>query len=336
MKRRILILMIFVIFVALAIPGTVFAKEIRDDKIVFGGSYTLKSGESVEGNLLILGSVVTLEENSSVTGDVVLLGGTINVDGTIEGNLVGVAGVVTLGEKAVIEGDLIVQAASVTRDPAAQINGQVVTGFQIPPLALRPGQIERPVTPRIEFPVVPVWKGFWFLFRTFLWAAVAVIVTLFLPNPVERVSLAIAGQPILSGGVGLVTVFVAPLLLILLAITLILIPVSLLGVLLLAIAWFFGRIAIGLLVGKRLGVTIKQDWPAPLAAGLGTFCLVLVIDGLGTIVPCVGWLVPAVVGLVGLGGVLLTRFATQSYPPPTMKSLANPPIPTDPIVPSNT
>jgi hypothetical protein len=279
--------------------------------------------------------VVTLEENSSVKGDVVLLGGTINVDGTIEGNLVGVAGVVTLGEKAIIEGDLIVQAASVTRDPAAQINGQVVTGFQIPPLALRPGQIETPVTPRIEFPVVPVWKGFWFLFRTFLWAAVAVIVTLFLPNPVERVSRAIAGQPILSGGVGLVTVFIAPLLLILMAITLILIPVSLLGVILLAIAWFFGRIAIGLLVGKKLGVTVKQDWPAPLAAGLGTFCLVLVVDGIGTIVPCVGWLVPAVVGLVGLGGVLLTRFATQSYPPSTMKSLANPPIPPDPIVPLN-
>jgi cytoskeletal protein CcmA (bactofilin family) len=327
--------MIFVIIVALAIPGTVFAEEIRDDKIVFGGSYTLKSGESIEGNLLILGSVVTLEENSSVKGDVVLLGGTINVDGTIEGNLVGVAGVVTLGEKAIIEGDLIVQAASVTRDPAAQINGQVVTGFQIPPLALRPGQTETPVTPRIEFPVVPVWKGFWFLFRTFLWAAVAVIVTLFLPNPVERVSRAIAGQPILSGGVGLVTVFIAPLLLILMAITLILIPVSLLGVILLAIAWFFGRIAIGLLVGKKLGVTVKQDWPAPLAAGLGTFCLVLVVDGIGTIVPCVGWLVPAVVGLVGLGGVLLTRFATQSYPPSTMKSLANPPIPPDPIVPLN-
>jgi cytoskeletal protein CcmA (bactofilin family) len=327
--------MIFVIIVALAIPGTVFAEEIRDDKIVFGGSYTLKSGESIEGNLLILGSVVTLEENSSVKGDVVLLGGTINVDGTIEGNLVGVAGVVTLGEKAIIEGDLIVQAASVTRDPAAQINGQVVTGFQIPPLALRPGQTETPVAPRIEFPVVPVWKGFWFLFRTFLWAAVAVIVTLFLPNPVERVSRAIAGQPILSGGVGLVTVFIAPLLLILMAITLILIPVSLLGVILLAIAWFFGRIAIGLLVGKKLGVTVKQDWPAPLAAGLGTFCLVLVVDGIGTIVPCVGWLVPAVVGLVGLGGVLLTRFATQSYPPSTMKSLANPPIPPDPIVPLN-
>jgi predicted acyltransferase (DUF342 family) len=130
--------MIFVILVALAIPGTVFAEELRDDKIVFGGSYTLNSGESIVGNLLILGSVVALEENSIVKGDVVLLGGTINVNGTIEGNLVGVAGVVTLGEKAVIEGDLIVQAASITRDPAAQINGQVVTGFQIPPLALDP------------------------------------------------------------------------------------------------------------------------------------------------------------------------------------------------------
>lgn len=333
MKSRSLILVFVVILVALIVPGTAFAKELRDDKIVFGGSFTLNSGESIEGNLLILGSVVDLKENSIVNGDVVLLGGTIDVNGTITGNLVGIAGVVTLSENALIEGDLIVQAASINRDSAARIEGQVVIGFQIPPLALTIRGIPPPQDPRIDFPVFPVWRGFWFLFRTFLWAAIAVLVTLFLPNPTERVARAITGQPILSSGIGLLTIFVGPILLLLLAITLILIPVSLLGILLLAIAWFFGRIAIGLVVGRKLGVLINQDWPAPLAAGLGTFCLILVVDGIGMIVPCVGWLVPALVGLVGLGGVLLTRFATQPYPPSTLETLSSPPRPPDSALP---
>ena len=44
---------------------------------------------------------------------------------------------------------------------------------------------------------------------------------------------------------------------------------------------------------------------APLAAGVGTFALALVVDSVGTFIYCVGWLVPLVVGLFGLGGVLM-------------------------------
>jgi hypothetical protein len=32
------------------------------------------------------------------------------------------------------------------------------------------------------------------------------------------------------------------------------------------------------------------------------------------LVPCVGWMAPAAVGLVGLGAVLLTRFGGRVYP----------------------
>jgi hypothetical protein len=103
--------------------------------------------------------------------------------------------------------------------------------------------------------------------------------------------------------------------LLILAITIILIPISLLGGLILVVAWFFGRVSLGMEVGRRIGNAFHKDWPVAVDAGLGTFALVLVIDGVGSLVPCVGWIIPTLVGILGLGGVILTLFGTRSYPP---------------------
>jgi hypothetical protein len=137
---------------------------------------------------------------------------------------------------------------------------------------------------------------------------------MFIPNSAERVSQTAVNQPFLSGGVGCLTAIVVPLALVILAVTLILIPVSLLGGLLLVAAWFFGRIAIGLEIGRRLGNVFGRSWPSPLAAGAGTFLLSVVVDGAGSFIPCVGWILPAIVGAVALGAVILSRFGTQTYP----------------------
>jgi hypothetical protein len=144
---------------------------------------------------------------------------------------------------------------------------------------------------------------------------------------------------LITGGLGLLTVVVTPLVVLVMVITIILIPVSLLGILLLAIMVVFGWIAIGAEVGHRLEAAFKTEWALPVTAGLGTFLLTLVVDGIGQIVPCVGWLVPSAVGLLGLGAVLLTRFGTQDYPtylPPAggTLNLVVPPAPVPPESPA--
>jgi hypothetical protein len=175
--------------------------------------------------------------------------------------------------------------------------------------------IEPPTLPSVELRTTPVWGGLWFIFRLFVWAALAALVTLFVPNPMNRVARTIVDQPVLSTGVGLLTAIVAPLFLVVMAITIILLPVSLLGALVLVIAWIFGRIALGMEIGRRIGAMFDRQWPYGLAAGVGTFVLALVVDGVGELIPCVGWLLPAFVGVLGVGAVLLTRFGTQTYPP---------------------
>jgi cytoskeletal protein CcmA (bactofilin family) len=319
MNKRYKYFVLLVTLVILLIPGTVFARDLQDDRVVAGGTFTLESGEIVDGSLLVFGGSANTEQDSLVEGDVVVFGGIVTIDGTIEGNVVGVGGVVNLRENAVVEGDMTTVAGTLNREAGAQVDGQVITGIDAPALTIFPETLDFPTTFTNFEPIFnPVgftlWRVIWFIFRTLLWGALAALVAMFLPNPTTRTSQAIVDQPVMAGGVGLLTIIITPILLLLLAITCILSPISLIGVLVLVVAWAFGRIAIGLEIGNRIAKTFDRDWPVPLAAGVGTFGLTLVVDSLGTFIPCVGWLIPALVGLFGLGGVVLTRFGTQKYP----------------------
>ncbi len=281
--------------------------------------------------------MVTLEEGSRVNGDVVLFGGTISIGGNVQGSVVGIGGVVSLEDAAVVGGDLTTLAASLNRAEGSQVQGDVITGFQSPFGDSIPGRVIVPEVPNVVVRETPFWSAMWFFFRTFLWSALAVILVMFLPAHIERTATTIIRQPVLAGGVGLLTAIVAPLLLIGIAITIILIPVSLVGALILAIAWLFGRIALGMEIGKRFNETAGQDWPPAVAAAVGTFILTFVVDGADALIPCVGWLIPALVGIVGLGGVILSRFGTQYYPQylqqGTAMSSTSPPEPLEPPAP---
>ena len=48
---------------------------VPDGKVIFGGTYTLKSGQILNESLVIIGGVVVLEEGSIVIGDVVVIAG---------------------------------------------------------------------------------------------------------------------------------------------------------------------------------------------------------------------------------------------------------------------
>lgn len=318
MNKKLKYLFPFVLLLILAFPSTVFASSLKDDQIVAGGSFTLYSGESLNGNLIVFGGTAMTETESIVDGDVVVLGGIVTIDGRVEGNVVGIGGVVNLNENAVVEGDLTTVAAALNQEPGATVEGQSITEITVPALAMLPETFNIPnwefYRPTIFAESFSIWRIFWFLFRTLLWGAVAALVALVLPNPTTRVSKTVASQTIISGGVGLLTIIVAPIILLLMLITCILSPISLLGALALAVAWYFGRIAIGLELGQRLAKVFDREWPLPLSAGIGTFGLALVVDGAGLVFPCIGWLLGFLVGIFGLGAVILTRFGSTSYP----------------------
>jgi hypothetical protein len=316
--KRITLIATLVLILALALPVTAFAGGLYESRVVLGGSFTLRRGETLDGDLAVIGGAAILQQGSTVEGSVAVVGGNLDANGEIGGDLVVVGGNATLGASAVVFGDVWEIGGNVTRG-TARIEGEYypAEGIDIP----------------FDFDfddfnfdftrVFRVYPGSWvstqtrvigYLFQSFMMAALAVLVVIFWPNPTSRVSSTMIGQPVTTGGIGLLTIVVVPLVLLLLMITICLIPVSIVGVILLVVAIVFGWIALGLEVGKRLAIALNQKYQPVVMAGLGTLVLSLVVNGIGFI-PCVGWLAPFLVAAVGLGGVLLTRFGTQVYQP---------------------
>lgn len=304
---------LFVLVAALAWPGTALAKGLREDKVVFGGSYTLASGQTLDGNLVVLGGIATLEEGSKVNGDVLLAGGTLDINGEITGNVVALGGLADLKASTLVRGDVTMIGAHLQQEPGAVVQGKVFTNLNGPLSLDFPGGVRVPQF-QLQPNFTPVFDLIWFMFRVFMWAALAVLVALFLPAQTGRTADAAVKQPLVAGGLGLLTVVITPPALIIMAITILLIPASLLAALLVAVAWMFGLISLGFEVGRRIAEMFKQEWAPPVSAGAGTFVLILVINGADALIPCVGWLVPAIAGMLGLGAVILTRFGTQPYP----------------------
>jgi hypothetical protein len=319
MKSATKLVILLILLAALVIPTTAFASspqpDVVPDKVILGGTYTLESGQTLDGNLAVFGGTASLEQDSRVTGDVVLVGGTLDINGEVDGGIILIGGTLFLGDNALVHGDVSTLGGNIHRSANARIEGRIHTGTDAPfqfsvPQGVFNGR------PEMFFNFHPITDTLWFMFRTLALAALAMLVVLFMPNPTVRVANTIVAQPIISGGLGLLTTIIAPIMLVLLAITIILIPVSLVGILLLIAAGLFGWVALGLEVGKRIAALFKTEWPLAVAAGIGTFVMSLVVNGIGFI-PCVGWLAPFAVSILGLGGVILTRFGLRNYPPYT-------------------
>jgi hypothetical protein len=305
-----------------AFPITAFAASSSD--VVIGNSYTLGSGQTLNNDLFVVGGNVNLMAGSTVTGNVLLIGGTAQAAGTIVGDLTVLGGTVTLADTFMLNGNFSYAGTVVNRAPGAQITGQVNTNT-VAPFFVFPGGTRVPMfntTFNSGFRVVGFFLGL------FLWALVGMLVAMFIPTHLTRTSETALNQPLLSGGLGILTIIIVPIILLLLTITICLIPVAFIGAVLLIVAWVFGLISLGLEVGRRISLAFKQEWHPAIAAGLGTLVLMAILNGLAFI-PCVGWIPRILVGLVGLGAVLLTQFGRKPY----IRSLTVPPAGTGDMLP---
>lgn len=331
-----LLILLLLAFVPLS---TVYAggqsSHLLDGRVVFGDNFTLKSGDTLSGDLVVFGGSATVEKDATVQGDLVVIGGTLTLNGTVTGSSVVVGGTAVLGATSVIKGDLVTVGGSVQRDPEAVVEGEIVSNIPAPniqvpevPSPPLPPSVPTPPEPGFNFNFNPLARALQTFFTAIAVAALAMLASLFLQPQVERVSQAVIGQPVIAGSIGLLTVVLSPVAIVILAITILLIPVALLVAFGIALAWLFGVISLGLEVGERFTRAVNQTWAPALTAGFGTFLLMLVVGAIG-MVPCVGWLAPFLLALLGVGGVVLTMFGSRSYPrvlPPSVSIPSSGPV----------
>jgi cytoskeletal protein CcmA (bactofilin family) len=84
---------------------------------------------SRSGDVMKIATDIHVEEDEVVEGDVVAVGGDIQVDGHVEGNVVATGGDVSLGSTARVDGDVMCMGGKLTEEPGAWVGGQRVTAL---------------------------------------------------------------------------------------------------------------------------------------------------------------------------------------------------------------
>jgi cytoskeletal protein CcmA (bactofilin family) len=348
--RRGIALSLVVLVVAGAVPGVVAAEERTGGSVTVGAGETVSedltivAGDivvrgTVEGDLEAIGGNVVIASGAEITGDVDATGGNVRIDGTIGGNVTASGGNVFVGQSATIGGPLEASAGSIVIAGAVDGDARLGAGsITLAPSATFGGDVEYSVGDDGEFTnegatiagsltenpdlevggdrfdvpdfAGPVFGVYGFLVNLLVGALLLFV----LPGTSRRVAESVSESPLRTGAIGLGALIGTPIVLLLVAITIVGIPLSLAGLATYALAvWIatiYGRYAVGELL---LSYTDVENRWAALAVGL-------VIVAILVRIPFVGGLFGFVVLLLGLGAMatLLYRFVRAQRGPETV------------------
>jgi cytoskeletal protein CcmA (bactofilin family) len=331
MRKWMLLLVAVMLFLGTTMP--VWADDGSGEVILFGEDLVIRGDETVDGNVVVFGGNVELREGGRVRGDVVCLGGAATIDGRIAGSLVVLGGRVDLQSNAVVSGDLFTLGSRVSRAEGATVRGERIEGLEWdwPQWRGLPERWWMGEPWRWRGDIAVDWFGSLvrLAVRTLALVALGVALVLVFPKQTAQVGQTVTQLPVPSAGVGMLTFVVLLVAVPLLVIICIGIPVVVLLAIAFVAAQLLGRTAIGLWVGERLlqALNVSNRQPV-LEVAVGVVLIELL-----TAVPCIGWLLGAVIALAGLGAVVLTRFGTVPYPLPASVSEL-PAAPTEPELPS--
>ncbi|MEJ5197294.1 MAG: polymer-forming cytoskeletal protein [Anaerolineae bacterium] len=315
MKRQIWLIVLLAVLLLVFMAPAASAQSIGGDRLVIGRSFVLRSGEELNGNLTVIGGAAELQADSAVRGDVTVVGGALDLAGTVQGDVSVFGSSATLRETAVIEGNLVVPGGAIRRAPRAVVAGEVFGGTGLLPWPVFGGWAGKgnaftyPNGPASILRSLILWQvvtAGWVLGLALL----GVIAVSIAPQAMGRMATQAASDPLVSFAMGLLTLVVGVLLGLLLLIAC---CSGLLVWLALAAAGLVGWLAVGLWVGQRLLQALKVRGASSLAEVTLGVALITVLARLPW---CIGFLFVLVVGSLGLGAVVLTRFGTQ---PPELR-----------------
>ena len=325
MKIKFRILSLFILsalFFVPARPAYAQGPNPGGGQVLFGSNYTVESGETFEGDLVVFGGNVTIEEDALINGNLVVIGGTITSNGETKGDVVAVGGQIHLEDAALVTGDVVTVGGQLQQAEGAQIAGEVINNvapdIALPPARIPPTEPNVPVIPDVprpnfNFSFNPFAEVFWIFFWAIIVAAFSMVLSLFLQPQIERTGSVIVSQPLMTGAIGLLAFVVAAILFL-----------TIIPPILVAFAWLFGVVSLGSQVGQRFAKTANQVWTPVLTIGFGTFLLMLVGGAIG-LIPCLGGVALFLLGMLGIGGSIVTWFgvrlpqvpAVTVYTPPT-------------------
>jgi len=242
------------------------------------------------GALIVGESTVTIPAGARVPGPVYVIGGELQVVGEVVGDVTQLAGTVRVEAGAAVEGELqhvagtlIVDGDDIGRRTSLDLTG---SGSTAPGSGFLPG-----------------------LSLTVLLAGVGYLLARRKPKDLANVSTAARAHPVVSLTVGTLAFLTTISLLVFMAFTLVLIPITILGLMVGLLTLFYGLIGWGYLIGSLLPVHHRG-----FATALGVLVLVVGLV-LVSMIPVVGEPMIAEVVLAGVGAVLVTYYGVAPFQP---------------------
>jgi hypothetical protein len=299
----------------------------RGDVYLMGGSVRLRA--PVDGDLSAMGFSVETATEARVAGNARLSGGAVLVSGPIGGSLTASGAEVRLD--SAVAGDAYLAGADLSFGPSARVDGTLTIAgpeaVDVPPSVAPPERVV--FEPRAEVGPMGgmgarmghVWDeaphgmasavgmGFLTMFWGALWGYVALLGVGALaigvaPAAMDRLreqALAEPGWSILWGAGGLAGLFgLVPLL----AITIIGLPLALLALALLPLAWMAGLIVGAFAIAARVATAFGMAEPRGFSGRIGLLAGGLAGSGLLGFIPFLGWIANLAIVLLGFGALI--------------------------------
>ncbi len=274
---------------------TVLPGQRMGDITACGGNVTVLG--HVTGDVAAYGGQVIVAVSGRVDGDIKSYGGAVEIAGDVRGNVSSYGGGVTLDGTSHVHGDVTAYGGNLTRAPGARVDGDV--GKQPSGSGWNALSFFDPFG--FTFPLVPIIIGGLLAAALVHWA----------PQRTLRVGEMMFGALPRSLAIGALSWVLGLILAVILALTIIGIPFTLLIVLVLIAGWVIGNVAVGWLIGRALLHRMSaRDHSPVIEAVVGTIILLLL-----EAIPFFGVLLSIFIAVVGVGATLLSRFGARRWRP---------------------
>jgi len=301
---------------ALAGGDVAIRADIGEDLRAVGGQVVLAS--RVGGDAHIAAGHVAIERSASVGGSAWLAGGDVDVQGDLPAGTTIRAGHVTIGGH--VAGPLHIQADTIELQPGARIDGSLTYASTQPlqrdPAAQVRGDVVRQAMPTDGSPrrqrTSSPFAGVIFLLGL---VAFAMVWSLLFPRWAESAQAQLSKAPGISLALGAAVFLLAPAAILLLLITIVGAPLAFALLAAYGLVLLAGYMVVAGTLGERLLRATGKEAAATRGKRLVALGASVVLLGLLSALPFLGWIITLLVLMAGTGA-LVSRF--RGSPPPAV------------------
>ena len=307
-------------------------ERVHQGGVRFGSDYRLAAGDEVNEAVVISGNA---DIAGHVHGDVVVIMGGARVAGTakIDGDFVVIGGNVTIEQGATVDRDLVVIGGALSAPPDFQPGGEPVVIGEAS-LGARMESFMTWVTRGLMWgrPIVPELVWMWWVIGFFFFFYLAV--NLVADRPARACADVLAEKPLSTFLLGLLVLLLAGPVVFILFATLIGIIIVPFAICALALVGLVGKVG----VARWIGRTIVSENPEAdsRAAGTRSFVIGFVVLIIAYMIPVLGFIAWASVGVLALGAgmsAVIAYYQRENPPKPRRQAPISSEVPAVPFIP---